>query len=690
MGANVGPRFGTLPRMPNRTALLLALAAPLGLLGCPTGGTTVDPPIPAIDIDVPGHTEGTNPIHSMLPWPSDAWLAEDSTTITGWRLEYDDAAMPRNLNGEFFDVAPYRRIDGFSQGSQPMTSFGDPLDMSNLAGEGEYAETLEPGSPTVLINLDTGELVPHYIQNDLRVEELDSGAPTMVVMHPFISLAPDASYGVVFRDSVRLEGGGQVEVWPAFEALRDGVITTSETIEARRPNFERLFGALDALSIPRDEVVFGWTFHTASDESVTRELLAMRDDAMERVPVGGGECTVNSVEVWEETCDGSEDPDCQEDAEQRARIKGTFRSPLYMERAVPPTLAMRDEATGLPVFNDWHDVDFTMIVPHVAYDGTDSTRFVAYGHGLMGSRGEVQGSYPQQMISRHNMIFAAVDMHGMSEWDIVSVGQALADMSKFPAVTERLMQGHINMLVLARVMVGGCSSMPELADYGLPTDLPLGDDPPYYHGISQGSIFGGVHAAISLDITHAAIMVGGTNYSVMIPRSSNFPDYELIFLPWYARRLDQQIMLSTIMSIWDKSEPSGWVHRVTENPFPGTPTKRILHTAAVNDSQVPNVSSEVMARTMGIPLMTPTSKEVFGLETVTDADEPTSAFVYYDFGRPLGVTGNVPPPEDNRVHGDLRYVEASQLQIDAFFRPGGVVQDFCGDDVGPGCTPVDD
>ena len=249
------------------------------------------------------------------------------------------------------------------------------------------------------------------------------------------------------------------------------------------------------------------------------------------------------------------------------------------------------------------------------------------------------------------------------------------------------MQGHINMLVLARSMVGGCRTMPELADHGLPTELPLGDDPPYYHGISQGSIFGAVHAAISLDITHAAIMVGGTNYSIMIPRSSNFPDYELIFLPWYSSRLDQQIMLSVIMSVWDKSEPSGFSHRVIDNPLPGTPAKRILKTAALNDSQVPNLSSDVMARTMGLPLLTPSSYDVWGMDTVTADDQPTSAYVYYDFDRPLGVGGNVPPPDDNQVHGDLRFLEASQLQIDAFFRPGGVVQDFCAQDDGAGCTP---
>ncbi len=680
--------------MTPRNLLLLVLAFPLALAGCPSGDGPDTPTVDPIVLDVPEREEGTNPYHAMLPWPSDRWLVDDANTVTGHRLEYDDAAMPRNLSGEFFNVAPYRRLDGFPQGSQPMTTFGDPVQTSNLALEYEYDETLAPDSPTVLINLDTGARVAHFVQPDMRVEELEPDADTMLHIHPATTLAPNTRYGVAFRKSVKYADGSDIPDFDAFAALRDGVITTSSTLEARRARYEELFTVLEADGVPRDDLLFAWTFHTTSDEAVTRDLLAMRDDAMERVPVGGGQCTIESVEVWVAECEDADedgqqdDPECSADPEQRARIKGTFRSPLYMERAVPPTIALRDDATDLPTFNEWHEVEFTMIVPHVAYQTPEpEARFVAYGHGLMGSQGEVQGSYPQEMISRHNMIFAAADMHGMSEWDIVSVGQALADMSKFQAVAERLMQGHINMLVLARSMVGGCRTMPELADHGLPTELPLGDDPPYYHGISQGSIFGAVHAAISLDITHAAIMVGGTNYSIMIPRSSNFPDYELIFLPWYSSRLDQQIMLSVIMSVWDKSEPSGFSHRVIDNPLPGTPAKRILKTAALNDSQVPNLSSDVMARTMGLPLLTPSSYDVWGMDTVTADDQPTSAYVYYDFDRPLGVGGNVPPPDDNQVHGDLRFLEASQLQIDAFFRPGGVVQDFCSQDDGAGCTP---
>lgn len=657
------------------------------LIGCPTEAPEPEG-VPPIELEIAPHNEGTNEHHAMLPWPSDAWLVEDASTTTGLRLEYDEAAIPRNRNGDFFEPSPYRRLDGFSPASQPMTTFGAGLDLANLALEGEFDESLAAGSPTLLINVDTGELVAHFVQNDLRVEELEPGSPTMVYLHPAARLAEDTTYGVAFRNTIRTVDGAEVDAHPVFAALRDGTVTTSSNIEGRRPAHDRMFAALEALDVPRAELVAGWTFHTASGEAITRELLAIRDDAMERVPVGGGECTVENVDVYQAEECPPEDTDCQQNEQLRYRIYGTFKSPLYMERLYPPTLANRDPVTDLPAFSEWHDVTFTMIVPHVAYEQNDA-RFVTYGHGLMGSQGEVKGSFQRTMAANHNMVFVAADMHGMSEWDIVSVGTALSDMSLFVNVTERLMQGVVNWLVMTRSFRGACSNLPELADWGAPTQLPIDTvQDPYYVGISQGSIAGMVYTGVSQDIRKAAVLVGGQNYSVMIPRSSDFPDYEAIFLPWYSRRLDQQLMLSMIMSLWDKSEPNAFVPHLVSNPLPNTPVKQVLHQVAVNDSQVPNLSSEQAARTMGIPLLTPSSKPVWGLETVTDADQAGSAMVYFDFDREVGVSGNVPPQDDNGVHGDQRFLEAAQLQIDAFLRPDGVVEDFCSqDDGGAGCSP---
>ena len=41
-----------------------------------------------------------------------------------------------------------------------------------------------------------------------------------------------------------------------------------------------MFAALEEAGVPRDELVLAWDFVTASDESLTADMLAMRDQAL--------------------------------------------------------------------------------------------------------------------------------------------------------------------------------------------------------------------------------------------------------------------------------------------------------------------------------------------------------------------------------------------------------------------------
>ena len=80
--------------------VVLGLAAGLGLAAC-----APDP----VSVFIEADCEWSNPLHCMLPWPSDRWLVEDSSTPTGLRLEYDGDRFPRNTSDEPFDAEPYRR-----------------------------------------------------------------------------------------------------------------------------------------------------------------------------------------------------------------------------------------------------------------------------------------------------------------------------------------------------------------------------------------------------------------------------------------------------------------------------------------------------------------------------------------------------------------------------------------------------
>jgi hypothetical protein len=630
--------------------------APFALLvvGCPAPTEPAPDPIP---LDVPAHTEGTSLVHPMLPWPSDRWLVDDSTTATGKRLAYDPIALPSNREGSDFDVVPYARLDGFPPSAQPLTAFSDDVDISVLPGEGEYGDSLLPDSKLVMIEVATGTRVPVFLEPDMRAREDDPNGKILLYVHPAARLKEATEYGVALRGLQKVSGG-DAEVNAAFAALRDAVVTDNALIEGQRPRYERLFAALAGADVPRAELTQAWSFTTASGDAIGRDILAMRDDAMARVGVGAGECEVEDVDVF--TVD--------EDSRIRYRISANMKVPRYMDGEYSPAQAVRDPATDLPVFQDWQWVPFTVMVPHSAYDAPG--KLVMYGHGLMGDQGEVRGSFVKGMAQDNGWVFVAADLHGMSAFDIVTVGNSLANISDFYHVSERLMQGVINWLVLARAMTGACRELPGLADYAVPTTLPIADGPPYYIGISQGAIEGTVVSALSQDIERTALLVGGINYAVMIPRSSNFPTYEQIFRPWYDRRIDREILLNVIMSLWDKSEPNYFAAHLVSDPLPDTPTKQVLYQVAVNDTQVPNLSSAMAIRTMGLPLLHDAPLDLWGVDRAEDG--ASSASSWFDFGRPLGVEGNVPPPVDNDVHGDERFLGAAQAQIVEFFNDGTI------------------
>jgi hypothetical protein len=645
------------------------IALALLLTACATTEPVEEPPDP-INVPIAEECEGMIPInqHCMLPWPSDRWLVDDPGTVTGKRLEYEPAAFPVNLNGAEMDVSAYRYRDGFSPSSQILTMFDPDVDTANtvgLAHEGEYDKSLADDSPTILLNLDTGERVPHMVEIDARAHEEDEGAivpdKTLLYLRPAKNLDPDTSYAVALRNIVLIDGTA-AEPNAAFVALRDGTITTSPSLEARRARYDAMFASLETAGVPRTDLVQGWTFHTASNDNLIKALLSMRDDAFERLDAEGTDCTIEEVQ------------DSPEDATRFRRVDGTFKIPLYMDGDQPPVRAAFDD-DGIPQFQGWSEAPFTLTLPiALAEDGADPGPLLVFGHGLMG-RGDEEGGggYVRRISQELGMVTVATDWQGMSGHDLVSVAQALSEVGKFPATGERLMQGILNFMVLTRTMLETCKDEPELQVNG--RTVIDAEQEPYFLGISQGGIFGGTLMALSPDIKKGALLVGGMNYPTLIGRSVDFEEYEIIFKIWYPKRVDREILMSVMMSMWDFAEPAPWLKHMFDDPLPNTPPKQILYQIARYDSQVPNLASDMAVREMGIPLLDPPLLPVWNVPS--EEGPLDSAYVYYDTGAPPTAEGNDPDEEDNGAHGDQRHIDAAVEQLGAFWRPDGQVINFC-------------
>ena len=183
------------------------------------------------------------------------------------------------------------RLDGYSPSTQIFTTFDVVPDITGLAGHNSIGDSLSDNHETVLINLETGEKLPHWVELDQRSQDDE---PTFVYVRTLGGLDHDTSYGVAYRN-LNDADGNSIEGSQAFVALRDGLSTDSNQIENQRSQYESLFDALGDAGVDRADLQAAWFFHTASTASILQDIVTMRNDAEQRLGDGGVGCNIDEV-----------------------------------------------------------------------------------------------------------------------------------------------------------------------------------------------------------------------------------------------------------------------------------------------------------------------------------------------------------------------------------------------------------
>ncbi|RMG11722.1 MAG: hypothetical protein D6729_17610, partial [Deltaproteobacteria bacterium] len=603
-----------------------------------------------------------SPAHCAFPFPSNRYAAKDPSTPTGLRVDYPKAMFPERYDGPSpFDPRPWASLDGFGPGSQPMWIVDRPLDLTGAAGFEDWERSLEPDSPTVLLNLDTGERVAHFVEMDAWAEPGVGDAETrkVVFLRPARRLDDATHYAVAVR-GLRYTDGSDFAPSRAFLALRDGIPTDSAVVEGRREAFETIFAALEAAGIERSSLQLAWDFTTASGTALRGDLLAMRDDAFDRLAKGApGGCTITQV-----------DEDYK--PEIGRRILGTVELPSYLEDPGPLGRLARD-AEGRPTFVGWRPIEFAAVVPKVLLEpGAPPGPLVLYGHGQLGSHHEVEYSGARTIAQSLGYVLVATKWAGMSEDDIPAVAAALADATEFEAIADHLHQGLVNMMLLPDALTAQCGEAPAFHFEG----HRVFGEARYYLGISQGAIFGATLMALHPSIERGVLNVGAANYQVMIQRSRNFREFESGHALWYPLRSDRLLIFAMMQQLWDRTDPIGYLHLLRSGRLAGDHPKKVLYTVAKNDVQVPNLASDMAARSMDLPLLAPPLHPVWGLAEV-EGPFDGSAYVYFDTGAPEVPHTNTAPAEDPGAHGRVRTLPAHLEMMDAFLKPDGRVVPTC-------------
>jgi hypothetical protein len=354
---------------------------------------------------------------------------------------------------------------------------------------------------------------------------------------------------------------------------------------------------------------------------------------------------------------------------------------------------MTVDATGKPVQNGTYQAPFTILVPAVASAG-QPLPLMQFGHGLFGSAetelGDASGSYVQDFIQEKGYIVFGTDWTGLSvNEDPVSgagsgaAGQAITDFNHIPWITDRLQQSLVNAIVLTRTM-NKIVADPAMTKTGAAGGAPLADPTHvYYYGISLGGIMGGSFMGYGPDIKLGVLGVPGGNWSTMFQRSSNWRLFKLVIGGSYPDFLDQQELLALAQMNFDFSDPATIAPHILASPLPGVPAKQILMQMAVGDAQVPNIATEAMARTEGVPLLLQSDVSPYGVNAV-QGPQPVALSTWDIQPTPFPPETNATPTADNGAHDLIRMIPQLEDQADQFLRTGLVVSTCQGPCVFPG------
>jgi len=672
-----------------------------------------------VGLENPDECEVLNDAECLLPYPSSRFL-EPAATATGYRLAIPQAGMPAP-NGPAVLADPINELDGFSPTVQILMSFpgGVDLELSDAArlldpeccGQPPgppWIETrthtdrsLDPGSPSVLIDAETGERVLHFL-------ELDAGAigpeRQILFLRPGESLVPGHRYVVAIRGLVDGEGD-PVRPESAFAVIRDRRPTTIPAVEERRQRFEdEIQPVLWRAGVARHDLQLAFDFVVQSEDQLTRQMLAMRDQAFDWLAEREAEQAASPASPPIFTVDSIEELDCSEPGVVAGRIvRGTYQSPLFLQGDLlnDSVQIMNVDADDLPVQNGVTNPDYTIGIPCTVFDGTgDVARPLVLGHGLFGRGEDMVTRIPElagAALGEFDYIAGATDWRGLSGQDLFWVaGQILGigtnQLNNFPALPDRLRQGMLNTLVLGRMMKHGLFNVDPAFQVEGEGVFPGPAEEMYYYGISLGGIMGTWYAALMPDIERYGIDVPAINFSFLLQRSTQFEAFEAIFDGiGLTDPTEVALGLQLLHELWVSAEPAGYARHVTRDPLPGSgdPAKLFM-TVAWLDKQVSNQASEVAARTLGLPNLTSSIAQGFvGIPDVdTDVAGPQdSAMVVWDTGSfdildpaqaPfIPALANEIPSRVCDPHGFRPAIPSSIEMLLDFLRPGGRIENRC-------------
>ena len=612
--------------------------------------------------------EGCNPFATseecILPYPSAFFQTADAQSNTGFRVNYPQDIV---LAGETLpiDVSLTNTADGVSPAGPLLIHFKKDLLPKYLTPYHEQAHSLSIHNSIALFNYETGERVMFLSEMDMNRKDAYPDRYVMIV-RPLEPMEPGQRHIVAIKNNVTDTDGNPLESPEAFAVLRDGIPTTNDVIEQVRPQYELMFPFLDARGYARNELLIAWDFMVASEQYLLGPILSMREQALSDMEGTGLSYTITSV---------VDNPNSY----LAKIVEGDFEVPTYLNG---DSIFDYDE-DHLPIKQQSNiTFPFTMLIPKKSVTLQGPLPLVVFGHGIFGSgRSYLTGwasDFIQPLAEQAGAVLIATDWIGLSSGDLdLIIEEVLPDLNRIALVTDRLQQSLINNLTLTELALGDLSEDPQVktGDFDL-----IDESKVYYYGVSLGGIQGTSFVSLSNRITRGVLAVPGSVWLNMIPRSTVWIPLDIYMQLFYPDPLLQQVGIALMQTWFDHSDPINLTRFLHKSPPPNVPAEKvIILQESIADCQVPNMTTEMLARAINIKQMTPAIYNVEGLQKVTGPTVDSVLTQYHlvdQTSEYYPPPENIPPTRDNGVHSDMCFMDHVIDQILHFMETGEIVQ-YC-------------
>ncbi len=542
----------------------------------------------------------------FFPFPFTQFYRDGHVSVPDKVLKNPDGYLPPNL--EFINS-----LDGFSPANQII--FWHPLGFSR-EGLPLPEQTTGPNSPIQLIELESGERIPVFVEPDARA----SPPYQVLYIRPLRRMKTQKRYVVVIKNSLKGADGSALDSPVFFEAILKGA--DIESMESWKEHFVRIVEFLEKQGIGKDEILVAWDFPTASERKIIGEhMFTVR----ETIYSMQDKITFVIDSVKDKPYAQSNIPDVYKELMAKS-VSGTFYVPDY-----------RDQSKLV-------EARFLLNIPKCVFEDTGSgggsgggvgggggsrrVKPMIFGHGLFGSEEELDSHNLLYSANYFCMPIIATRWVGIDE---EARGEIFSMVSKKVAhplqVIERtafnLKQGHANFLALSiLVRRKGFWDIVREAVGGFGTSVDIDHENPVYYGISNGGVQGGVFMTLVRGVKFGVLDVGGSIWMFMLERNRSWDPLRNLAYPkgdmW---ELEVKKLIAMGQMFFDIVDPITFAPYVTRgsDEFDFEP-KKIIVREALYDEQVANLATRAFASTAGIPAIKKLIYPPLGVDIVDASD----------------------------------------------------------------------